>query len=68
VTLVGNVDDVLIMAERHEDIVAAFRVLDDLGVELGVEWKAAKDEGREEALQRVTFVGVDLDVSEDPTL
>jgi len=43
-------------------------VLDDLGVELGVEWKVAKDEGREEALQRVTFVGVDLDVSGEPTL
>lgn len=68
VTLVGYVDDVLIMGGTHEEIRAAFQVLDELGAELGVEWKKEKDEGRDEALQRITFVGLDIDVTGEPVL
>ena len=68
VSLVGYVDDLLIMALTHAEIVAAFACLDELGEELGVSWKPAKDEGQKEPLQRVTFVGIAIDVTAEPTL
>ena len=68
VTLVGYVDDVLIMAATHEEVVATFQLLDELGEELGVSWKLSKDEGREEPRQRVSFVGVGIDVTGEPEL
>ena len=68
VTLVGFVDDVLLAADSHEDLVAAFTVLDNLGDRLGVEWAPHKDEGREQPVQQIIFCGMGLDTRDEPLL
>jgi hypothetical protein len=47
--------------------VATFKVLDELGGE-GASWKEEKDEGRDMPRQRLTFVGIGLEVSGEPEL
>ncbi|GLC59436.1 hypothetical protein PLESTB_001486800 [Pleodorina starrii] len=36
------VDDFMLLGERHEDVRAAFDVLDEVGAKLGLEWKTAR--------------------------
>ncbi|GLC38419.1 PHD finger protein 21A [Pleodorina starrii] len=55
------VDDLMLLGERHEDVRAAFDVLDEVGAELGLEWKASKDRGRDQSLQQLDFLGMLFD-------
>ncbi|GLC37339.1 hypothetical protein PLESTM_000570700 [Pleodorina starrii] len=51
----------MLLGERHEDVRAAFDVLDEVGAELGLEWKASKDRGRDQPLQQLDFLGMLFD-------
>lgn len=55
------VDDFMLMGKTHADIRGAFDVLDSQGRELGLEWKASKDRGRETPLQQLDFLGLRFD-------
>ncbi|KXZ45974.1 hypothetical protein GPECTOR_48g406 [Gonium pectorale] len=55
VTLFTYVDDFMIMGKTHADVVGAFAVMDELGAELGLEWKASKDRGRDVPLQQLDW-------------
>ncbi|KXZ41045.1 hypothetical protein GPECTOR_907g163 [Gonium pectorale] len=61
VRLFTYVDDFMIMGATHSDVVGAFAVMDDLGAELGLEWKASKDHGRDVPLQQLEFLGLLFD-------
>ncbi|KXZ49394.1 hypothetical protein GPECTOR_21g620 [Gonium pectorale] len=49
------------MGKTHADVVGAFAVMDELGAELGLEWKASKDRGRDVPLQQLEFLGMLFD-------
>ena len=68
VILAGYIDDYLFGAPTWELVQLAFEVADRLGGELGLTFKAAKDEGRSDALQAISFVGLELDCREDPVM
>ena len=55
------VDDFIILGATHADVVGAFAVLDQLGTELGLEWKASKDRGKDVPLQQLDFLGMLFD-------
>ena len=54
-------DDFMLLGASHADVVAAFEVMDSLGTDLGLEWKAAKDMGRDAHLQQIEFLGMWFD-------
>ncbi|PNW83443.1 hypothetical protein CHLRE_05g243351v5 [Chlamydomonas reinhardtii] len=54
-------DDFMLLGATHDDVVAAFEVMDSLGADLGLEWKAAKDAGRDTHLQEIEFLGMWFD-------
>ncbi|PNW87911.1 hypothetical protein CHLRE_01g006766v5 [Chlamydomonas reinhardtii] len=54
-------DDFMLLGATHADITAAFEVMDTLGAELGLEWKASKDVGRDQHLQQLDFLGMCFD-------
>ncbi|KXZ41061.1 hypothetical protein GPECTOR_877g125 [Gonium pectorale] len=55
------VDDFMLLGKTHADVVGAFEVLDQLGAELGLEWKASKDRGHDQPLQQLEFLGMLFD-------
>ena len=61
VSIFVYVDDFMIIGDTHEDVRLAFAVLDRVGAELGLEWKASKDRGRTEPLQQLDFLGMQFD-------
>ena len=54
-------DDFMIIGKQHADVVGAFEVMDAMGAELGLTWKAEKDQGRETACQQLEFLGMLFD-------
>jgi hypothetical protein len=54
------VDDYLVIAETHTDLVAAFRVMDEEALLLGLTFNAKKDLGTVEPLDEIEFLGVDI--------
>jgi ribonuclease HI len=54
-------DDFMIIGQQHADVVGAFEVMDAVGAELGLAWKAEKDQGRETACQQLEFLGMLFD-------
>jgi hypothetical protein len=54
------VDDYLVIAETHTDLVAAFRVMDEEALLLGLTFNAKKDIGTVEPLDEIEFLGVDI--------
>ena len=61
VRLFVYVDDFIMLGASHADVVGAFEVLDQLGSELGLEWKTSKDRGRDVPLQQLDFLGMLFD-------
>jgi hypothetical protein len=57
------VDDYCIMGQTHADVSGAFDVMDQLGAELGLVWKASKDRGRDQPLQQLDFLGMLFDTT-----
>ncbi|GFR50146.1 hypothetical protein Agub_g12305, partial [Astrephomene gubernaculifera] len=55
------VDDYIILGVTHADVVGAFAVMDEIGGELGLEWKTSKDRGRNEHLRQLDFLGMLFD-------
>ncbi|PNH10171.1 hypothetical protein TSOC_003112 [Tetrabaena socialis] len=55
------VDDFMLLGAAWSDVRGAFEVLDEVGGELGLEWKLAKDRGRDEPLQQLEFLGLLFD-------
>jgi len=54
------VDDFLVIAETHIDLVAAFRVMDEEELLLGLTFNAKKDLGTDKPLDEIEFLGVDI--------
>lgn len=55
------VDDFMVLGDTHEDVAGAFAVLDEVGGALGLQWKIAKDRGRDTPLQHLDFLGMRFD-------
>ncbi|PNH12737.1 hypothetical protein TSOC_000315 [Tetrabaena socialis] len=55
------VDDIMLLGRTHADVRGAFAVLDEVGEELGFEWKLSKDRGRDVALQQLEMLGLLFD-------
>jgi hypothetical protein len=55
------VDDFLVIADDHQNLCAAFDLMDEEGALLGLRWNPAKDVGRESPSQVIEFLGVELD-------
>jgi hypothetical protein len=54
------VDDYLVIAETHKDLVAAFRVMDEEALPLGLTFNAKKNIGTVEPLDESEFLDVDI--------
>ncbi len=54
------VDDFLVIAETHIDLVAASRVMDEEALLLGLTFNAKKDLGTDKPLDKLEFLGVDI--------
>lgn len=61
-------DDIVIAAPNAADMEAMFKLLDEVGDELGVTWKSSKDEGRAGDLTAIDMWGLELTTEKVVTL
>lgn len=57
------VDDYIIIADSHDDLLRAFAIMDREAAALGLEFNPAKDVGRETPLQRIEALGIIIDAA-----
>lgn len=57
------VDDYIVIADSHDDLVKAFAIMDKEAAALGLEFNPAKDVGREAPLQELEALGIIIDAT-----
>lgn len=55
------VDDYIIIAESHEDLVKMFNLMDNEAAHLGLHFNPDKDCGKDTPLTKITALGIDID-------
>lgn len=57
------VDDYIIIADTHDDMVRMFDLMDTEAAQLGLHFNPEKDHGKEEALTSITALGIKIDAA-----
>lgn len=59
--VVVYVDDYIIIADSHSDMVKAFQIMDEEAEHLGLQWNPKKDVGREAPVTELEVLGIIID-------